>query len=133
MAVTAQCLYYNYTMIENYTFLRNESQFLKFLYFREVVVSAKCLFDEKSARHTVGSSYCPFDKMSVPLSVRRQNVRSAKCLSAKCLSAKCLSAKCPGTCAFYKIFSTSYIAREIFKLITWTTSFLELRLDFEIT
>ena len=35
--------------------------------------------------------------MSVRLSVRRQNVRSAKCLSAKCLSAKCLSAKCPGT------------------------------------
>ena len=64
MAVTAQCLYYNYTMIENYTFLRNESQFLKFLYFREVVVSAKCLFGEKSARHTVRSTKCPFGKMS---------------------------------------------------------------------
>ena len=48
-------------MIENYTFLINESQFLKFLYFRQVVVSAKCLFGEKSARHTVRSTKCPFD------------------------------------------------------------------------
>ena len=61
MAVTAQWLFYNYTMTENYTFLRNESQFLKFLYFRQVVVSAKCLFGEKSARHTVRSTKCPFD------------------------------------------------------------------------
>ena len=89
MAVTAQWLFYNYTMIENYTFLRNESQSLKFLDFRQVVVSAKCLFGKKSARYTVRSTKCPFDKMSVRLSVRRQNVRSAKCLSAKCLSAKC--------------------------------------------
>ena len=61
MAVTAQWLFYNYTMIENYTFLRNESQSLKFLDFRQVVVSAKCLFGEKSARHTVRSTKCPFD------------------------------------------------------------------------
>ena len=81
---TAQWLFYNYTMIENYTFLRNESQFLKFLYFRQVV-----RFGKMSFRRKVRSSYCPFDKMSVRLSVRRQNVRSAKCLSAKCLSAKC--------------------------------------------
>ena len=66
MAVTAQWLFYNYTMIENYTFLRNESQFLKFLHFRQVVVSAKCLFGEKT--------FCPFDKMSVRLSVCRQSV-----------------------------------------------------------
>ena len=69
MAVTAQWLFYNYTMIENYTFLRNESQSLKFLDFRQVVVSAKCLFGEKSARHTVRSTKCPsakcpFGKMS---------------------------------------------------------------------
>ena len=56
-----QWLFYNYTMIENYTFLRNESQFVKFIYFRQVVVSAKCLFGEKSARHTVRSTKCPFD------------------------------------------------------------------------
>ena len=68
MAVTAQWLFYNYIMIENYTFLRNESQFLKFFYFRQVVVSAKCLFGAKSARHTV----------------RPTNVRSTKCPSAKC-------------------------------------------------
>ena len=73
-------LFYNYTMIENYTFLRNESQFLKFLYFRQVVVSAKCLFRRK----------VELVILSVRLSVRRQNVRSAKCLSARCLSAKCL-------------------------------------------
>ena len=91
MAMTIQWLFYNYTMIENYTLLRNESQPLKFLYFRQVAVSAKCLFGEKSVRHTVRSTKCSFD------SVCRQNVRSAKCLSAKCLSAKCLSAKCPGT------------------------------------
>ena len=35
--------------------------------------------------------------------------------------------------AFYKIFSTSHIARGFIKLIAWTTSFLEERLDFEIT
>ena len=49
-------------------------------------------FGEMSFRRKVRSSYCPFDKMSVRLSVCRQNVRSAKSLSAKCLSAKC-----PGT------------------------------------
>ena len=68
MAVTAQWLFHNYTMIENYTFLRNESQPLKFLYFRQVVVSAKCL-----------SAKSPFVKLSV-----RQNVRSTKRPSAKC-------------------------------------------------
>ena len=35
--------------------------------------------------------------------------------------------------AFRKIFSTCHIARGIIKLIAWTTSFLEERLDFEIT
>ena len=45
--------FYNYTVIENYTFLRNKSQPLKFLYFRQVVVSAKCLFGEKSVRHVI--------------------------------------------------------------------------------
>ena len=65
MAVTAQWLFYNYKMIENYTFLRNESQHLKFLYFRQVVVSAKCLFGEKSVRHAVRSTKCSFDKVSV--------------------------------------------------------------------
>ena len=69
MAVTAQWLFYNYTMIENYTFLRNESQFLKFPYFRQVLVSAKCLFGEKSVRQNVlstkcPSAKCPFGKMS---------------------------------------------------------------------
>ena len=68
MAVTAQWLFYNYTMIENYTFLRNESQFLKFLYFRQVVVSEN-VFSAKS----------PLVILSV-----RQNVRSTKCPSAKC-------------------------------------------------
>ena len=91
MAITIQWLFYNYTMIENYTFLRNESQPLKSLYFRQVVVSAKCLFGEKSVRHTVRSTKCSFDKVSVgKMSVRqnvfresvfRQNVR-AQCLSA---------------------------------------------------
>ena len=73
-----------------------------------------------SFRQKVRSSYCPFDKMSVRLSVRRQNVRrqnvfrqsvfrqnvfSAKSplvmlsvrqnvRSTKCPSAKCPSAKC---------------------------------------
>ena len=51
-------------MIENYTFLKNESQPLKFLYFRQVVVSAKCLFGEKSVRHTVRSTKFPFGKVS---------------------------------------------------------------------
>ena len=93
MAVTAQWLFHNYTMIENYTFLRNESQPLKFLYFRQVVVSAKCLFGEKSVRQTVRSTKCSFDKVSVgkmpvrqsvfrqndfPQSVFRQNVRVPK-------------------------------------------------------
>ena len=73
MAMTIQWLFYNYTMIENYTFLRNESQPLKFLYFRQVAVSAKCLFGEKSLRHTVRST----------------NVRSTRCPSTKCPSAKC--------------------------------------------
>ena len=35
--------------------------------------------------------------------------------------------------AFYKVFSTFYIAWRIIKLIAWATSFLEERLDFEIT
>ena len=35
--------------------------------------------------------------------------------------------------AFYKVFSTSHIARVIITLIAWTTFFLEERLDFEIT
>ena len=35
--------------------------------------------------------------------------------------------------AFYKVFSTLYIAWSIIKLIAWTTSFLEERLDFETT
>ena len=35
--------------------------------------------------------------------------------------------------AFCKVFSTSHIARGIVKLLAWTTSFLEERLDFEIT
>ena len=61
MAMTAQWLFYNYIMIENYTFLRIESQSLKFLYFWQVVVSAKCLFGEKSVRHTVRSTKCLFD------------------------------------------------------------------------
>ena len=64
VAAIAQWLFYNYTMIENYTFLRNESQPLKFLYFRQIVVSAKCLFSEKSVRQTVRSTKCPFSKMS---------------------------------------------------------------------
>ena len=51
--------------------------------------SASCRFGKMSFRRKVRSSYCPFDKMSVRLNVRRQNVRSAKCLSAKCLSVKC--------------------------------------------
>ena len=61
-------------MIENYTFLRNESQFLKFLYFRQVAVSAKCLFGEKSVRHTVRSTKCSFDKVSVGKMSVRQSV-----------------------------------------------------------
>ena len=65
MAVTAQWLFYNYPMIENYTFLKNESQPLKFLYFRQIVVSAKCLFGEKSVRQTVRSTKCSFDKVSI--------------------------------------------------------------------
>ena len=35
--------------------------------------------------------------------------------------------------AFCKVFFTSYIARGIIKLIAWTTSFLEERLNLEIT
>ena len=72
MAVTAQWLFHNYT------FLRNESQPLKFLYIRQLVVSAKCLFGEKSVRQTVRSTKCSFDKVSVG-----KMPRSAKCLSAK--------------------------------------------------
>ena len=34
---------------------------------------------------------------------------------------------------FYKVFSTSHIARGIIKLIAWTTSFLEERLHLEVT
>ena len=34
---------------------------------------------------------------------------------------------------FCKVFSAFHIARGIIKLIAWTTSFLEERLDFEIT
>ena len=49
-------------------FLRNESQFLKISLF-----SASCRFGKMSFRRKVRSSYCPFDKMSVRLSV------SAKC------------------------------------------------------
>ena len=71
MAVTAQWLFYNYTMIENYTFLRNESQSLKFLDFRQVVVSVKCyVLSAKSplvilsVRQNVRSTKCPFGKMS---------------------------------------------------------------------
>ena len=44
------------------TFLTNESRLLKFLYFRQVVVSAKCLFGEKSVHHTVRSTKCPSAK-----------------------------------------------------------------------
>ena len=51
----------------------------KYVRFRQIIHSAKCLFGEKSIRQTV----------------RRQNVRSAKCLSAGCLPAKFPSAKCP--------------------------------------
>ena len=53
MAMIIQWLFHNDTMIENYTRLRNKSQPLKFLYFRQVVVSAKCLFGEKSVRHVI--------------------------------------------------------------------------------
>ena len=74
MVVTAQWLFYNYTMIENYTFLRNESQPLKFLYFRQVVVSAKCLFGEKSVREAVRSTKCSSDKVAVGKMPVRQNV-----------------------------------------------------------
>ena len=35
--------------------------------------------------------------------------------------------------ALYKVFPTFYIALRIIKLIAWTTSFLEERLDLEIT
>ena len=64
MAVTAQWLFYNYTMIENYTFLRNESQPLKILYFRQNVFSVKSPFVKLSIRQTVRSTKCPFGKMS---------------------------------------------------------------------
>ena len=74
MAVTAQWLFYNYTMIENYTFLRNESQPLKFLYFRQNVFSAKSPFVKLSIRQTVRSTKCPFDKVSVGKMSVRQNV-----------------------------------------------------------
>ena len=52
---------------------------LKFLYFRQVVVSAKYLFGEKSVRQTVRSTKCAFDKvsfgkMSVWQNVFRQGV-----------------------------------------------------------
>ena len=42
----------------------SESQPLKFLYFWQVVVSAKCLFGEKSVGQTVLLTKCPFAKMS---------------------------------------------------------------------
>ena len=88
--MTIQRLFYNYTMIENYTFLRNESQPLKFLYFRQVVVSSKCLFSEKSVRHTVRSTKYLFDKVFVSkISIFRQSVD--------------LSAKCPGTNAIEEL------------------------------
>ena len=74
MAIIIQWLFYNYTMIENYTFLRNESQPLKLLYFWQVVVSARCLFGEKSVRHTVRSTKCSFDKVSVGKMSVRQSV-----------------------------------------------------------
>ena len=47
---------------------------LKFLYFRQVVVSAKCLFGEKSVRQTVRSTKCSFDKVSIGKMSVRQNV-----------------------------------------------------------
>ena len=47
---------------------------LKFLYFRQVVVSAKCLFGEKCVRQTVRSTKCSFDKVSVGKMSVRQNV-----------------------------------------------------------
>ena len=62
----------------NFDRVSEHLKFRRYLYFRQIVRSAKC----------------PFGKTSVRQNVRRQNVRSAKCLSAKCLSAKCLSAKC---------------------------------------
>ena len=74
MAVTVQWLFNNYTMIENYTFLRNESQSLKFLYFRQNVFSAKSPFVKLSVRQTVRSTNCPFDKLSVDKMSVRQNV-----------------------------------------------------------
>ena len=74
MAVTAQWLFYNYTMIENYLFLRNESQPLKFLYFRQNVFSAKSPFVKLSIRQTVRSTKCSFDKVSVGKMSVRQNV-----------------------------------------------------------
>ena len=57
---------------------------LKYVYFRQVVVSAKCLFDEKSVRQTVRSTKFSFDKvcigkMSVRQSVFQQSVFQAKC------------------------------------------------------
>ena len=54
--------------------------------------SASRRFGKISSQSKVHSSSCPFYKMSVRQSVRRQTFRPAKCLSAKCLSAKC-----PGT------------------------------------
>ena len=94
MEVTAQWLFYNYTMIENYTFLRNESQHLKFLYFRQVVVSAKCLFGEKSARHTVRSTKCSFDKVYVGKMSVRQNVRVPNQKSRKTLFLRLQTSGC---------------------------------------
>ena len=75
MTVTAQWLFYNYTMIENYIFLRNESQSLKFLYFRQVVVSAKCPFVKLSVRQNVRLTKCmSVGKLSVRQNVFRQSV-----------------------------------------------------------
>ena len=79
------------------TFCRQTFCRTDILPFKISLFSASCRFGKMSFRRKVRSSNCPFDKMFVRQSVRRQNVRSAKCLSAKCLSAKCLSAKCPGT------------------------------------
>ena len=52
----------------------SESHPLKFLYFRQVFVSAKCLFGEKSVCQTVRSTKCSFDKVSVGKMSLRQNV-----------------------------------------------------------
>ena len=102
MAVTAQWLFYNYTMIENYTFLRNESQSLKFLDFRRNVFSAKS----------------PLVILSV-----RQNVRSTKCPSAKCPFGKMSFGKVSfGKVSFGKMsghrYQNNYSTKALFNLKT---------------